>query len=186
MKTLFTLLIVWSALAEARAPFLPPLPGMPSFEAVAPKAILTTDDVKQREAKLSDPSLLMAAKKVLTNRAVKHDDKTGRRRMDAIQFLAAAVSWKRNPLRARLLDGIEQILLVENLTDSTDIRHRKWVAGDKMELFEILVEYAPERAARLEEKAAGSWLALILHYARARYASFIRRDEDRKVGEVWP
>lgn len=75
-------------------------------------------------------------------------DKAENLRMRAVDFFYAALSWKDNPSRSKVLKTVEELLL-RSFDQGIPKNLRGSMAGDIAELFVTLEEFDPDRAERV-------------------------------------
>jgi hypothetical protein len=105
---------------------------------------------------------------VSTFAEVKHDllypeettvDQAGNiKRLMKIDYLRAALEWKDNPMREQLLATIEEVILTDNYPPGMGMDMRLSLSGNKKELYELLVEFAPDRASAVLAASRGTRL----------------------------
>ena len=139
------------------------------------KVILSEEERRKQNEQLSDRRFMAAAASTLKNPVTQFERRDELRRMKAVTYLAVAAHWTENPEREAIFSTIDEAIAQENIATVANERQKKSVAGDKIELFEILLRESPERAAKVEDRARGTWLSPILHYARGRYEFFSKR-----------
>jgi hypothetical protein len=73
-------------------------------------------------------------------------------RIDRLNYLASALSWKENPARQQVVRAMED--LITELKIPKDIPHeaKKAMVGDQIEALMTLIEQAPESAQALDSK----------------------------------
>jgi len=86
-------------------------------------------------------------------------------RMYQVDYLEQALRWKENPTQEKVLEVAERIILADNLSPGLPIELRRSLAGDKLELFKVLQEIAPDRAQSIVERARGQRVEKILALA---------------------
>jgi hypothetical protein len=101
------------------------------------------------------------------------------RRMIEIDYLRAALGWLDNPEREVLMSLIESIILDDNFLPTMDDAARRAVAAGKMELYGLLAQQDPERAADLLAMARDTRIEALVAYIvnTTRY----RRARDRAL-----
>lgn len=96
------------------------------------------------------------------------DQASNIKRLMKIDYLRAALAWKENPEREAILDLICEMILTDNYPPDMAMDMRLSLSGNKLELYALLDEYAPERAAALAQTARGTRLeALIAHISNS-------------------
>lgn len=128
------------------------------------KVLLNSAESTEKEALLSDPKMIEWVSSHLTKVDGVKDFKD---RLSMIDFLEDAVTWKGNPNHENVLLAISDVILSEAFLEAPHDVKRQLV-GDKIELFTILSEQAPEKAAQLLSKVEGRKLESILNYATRR------------------
>ena len=90
-------------------------------------------------------------------------------RLSMIDFFEEALAWKDNPARNDALDSMDRTLKANNLAHGSK-ETKQMLAGDKVELFAILAEQAPNRAKELLERTLDKQLLSVFQYAVKRLA----------------
>jgi hypothetical protein len=81
--------------------------------------------------------------------------------------LEDAITWEENPIREDVVASIDGIIFSESYLRS-DNEVKRQLIGDKIELFTILSQEFPEKAADVFAKVSGTKLESILRYASKR------------------
>ncbi|TKD03811.1 hypothetical protein [Polyangium fumosum] len=114
---------------------------------------------------LADEWMLDKVRKDLLHPPEIHETVQGNtKRLMEIDFLRDAVAWAENPSREEVLSTIEAMILADNYPDGMGMDMRISISGNKMELYSLLYEFAPERAAGLVDKARGTKVAQLVEY----------------------
>ena len=139
-----------------------------SFAPKFPKVFETDEEKRNKRSELSDRGYIEAAGNILKSVFHTFDPRAENDRLRALNYLAAAMAAKDNPERDTVLRTIEDSLTNDNVSPTEDMREKRSIAGDKIELFQILLTEAPEVAKKIESEGS-PWLARILKYARGEF-----------------
>jgi len=161
-------LLAQPALSMAGLPSL--LPEQPSAHGA--KVLPSADEAAENSRFLSNRQYIDHAGELLRAQTQAFDRHNEHVRMRAVAYLANAAHWAGNPERDAVFATVDEAIQADNATTPSEARQRKSIAGDKVELFEILLREAPDRAAQLEKGAEGTWLQPILHHAHTRFDLF--------------
>jgi hypothetical protein len=87
--------------------------------------------------------------------------------MEAVDFLAEAMSWRENPKRGIVLDIARQQILDDSYLDVESRWLRQDLAGDRLEVLEAMRTEAPEAIPEVlsEVKAQSSRSLVLLRHA---------------------
>lgn len=170
------------SLPNARLPVLPPqLPPMPDelIERLLEKdkklglfmqyhKIVVLDAPRRDEYRklLSSPEMMTAmAQELMDPGSGKVEREEYYHRLMQIDYFEAALSWKDNPQREKVLDLTRDIITKDNFADQDDDR-RQMLGGTKMELYRLLYAQDARRAHAMVAQAKGtrmeplvSWMA---------------------------
>jgi hypothetical protein len=114
---------------------------------------------------LSDPAMLAAVKHdLLYPEETKVDVSGNVKRLMKIDYLREAVEWQDNPARGEIISQVGDMLLTDNYPDGMGMDMRLSLSGNKMELYELLSEVAPDQAAALLQASKGTRLENLLAY----------------------
>ncbi|MFP2907254.1 hypothetical protein ACLESD_19840 [Pyxidicoccus sp. 3LFB2] len=117
-----------------------------------------------------DRELIETAKKDLLAEGERvFSDEAEFRRLYRVEYLGMGLEWKENPERPALLGDIEQLVRANNIHPEMDLELRRSLAGDKVELFMILLHNDRARADALLASVQGTRLEPLLAHARTRY-----------------
>jgi hypothetical protein len=122
------------------------------------------DKAKYRQL-LSDKSVFASVEHDLLYPEETKADKAGNiKRLMKIDFLREALEWKDNPERAQLIAMIKEMLLADNYPADMTMDMRLSLSGNKMELYELLEEVAPDQAAAVVQASRGTRLEKLMAY----------------------
>jgi hypothetical protein len=114
---------------------------------------------------LSDPAMLAAVKHdLLYPEETKVDAAGNIKRLMKIDYLREAVEWQDNPARGEIISQVGDMLLTDNYPTGMGMDMRLSLSGNKMELYELLSEVAPDQAASLLQASKGTRLENLLGY----------------------
>jgi|GEM_PF-5008384 len=163
--------------AERRATPLPESPAFARFADLNEKALRTKQENEERANILSNASLLLEAKQILTARPEAQVDTERRaQRLRMISFLGSAIQDKESPTYETAIEFITESLVGGHgafapFDESTSKNVRKSLVGDKVELYALLRRSVPERAHALELKAKGTRLEAIIAFAHQEFGA---------------
>lgn len=129
------------------------------------RPLLGEADQAKYHALLSDRSLFAGVEHDLLYPEETKADKPGNiKRLMKIDYLREALAWKDNPARAELIASIVRILLTDNYPPDMTMDMRLSLSGNKMELFEMLTEIAPDQAAAVVQASRGTRQERLIAY----------------------
>jgi hypothetical protein len=136
------------------------------FLTVHSKALKTEDELLSIRSMLSSPKLIEQSFEILSAKSEKGFDLNAQElRMQQIEFLAEALSNQGNPQRNRILEGIQGILNREVQAVEGDPVQKRSLAGDQIELFQILQNSEPTLARAVEDRSIGTANEKLIAYA---------------------
>ena len=86
-------------------------------------------------------------------------------RIEAVEFLVQSLNWRENPLRSDIISEIEKIVVSPVSVNSLSVEQKKQLAGDKIELFSVLLQASPERAQFILRQAEGTPQERLLRFS---------------------
>lgn len=114
---------------------------------------------------LSDPAMLAAVKHdLLYPEETKVDAAGNIKRLMKIDYLHEAVEWQDNPARGEIISQVADMLQTDNYPAGMGMDMRLSLSGNKMELYELLSEVAPDQASALLQSSKGTRLEPLLAY----------------------
>ncbi len=114
---------------------------------------------------LADPAMLAAVKHdLLYPEETKVDAAGNIKRLMKIDYLREAVEWQENPNRGEIISQVADMLLTDNYPAGMGMDMRLSLSGNKMELYELLSEVAPDRATALLQASKGTRLEELVAY----------------------
>jgi len=136
------------------APRPPPLVTRPELQ----RAVVLGEKVLHSKKELQEYRRLLASTQLIQEgyqrlREIAPGEEVEEARMQTIDFLNAALNWKQNPERERILKAIVTVLEqpISELEAPLDVKRSK--AGDAMELYSILFTHDPTRARDIFDRA---------------------------------
>lgn len=90
-------------------------------------------------------------------------------RFAAIHYYDRALGWNENPLRPQLVREVVGVLKQDIKAMGLSVEERKVLAGDKVELYALLLREDPETAAQLYAENSDAQLQKVLRFAKARF-----------------
>jgi hypothetical protein len=133
------------------------------------KPFQSRQERQQLEESLSNISLIQRTMELLRSSdgffESKGQGKIQSTRLEAIGFLAETLGWEENPLRAEILDQLEDLVFEnpQGLELSSD-KKKSWV-GDKIELYSLIIQSDPDRAEQMMERAHGTMFERVLRFS---------------------
>jgi hypothetical protein len=119
----------------------------------------------QYQKLLSDPEMLAHVQEDLLYPEEKKETRVGDlKRLIDIDYLRDALDWSENPMRDTVLSHVSDILLTDNFPEDMGMDMRVSLAGNKMELYELLYDNAPERADTVVQASKGTRIEAMLTY----------------------
>ena len=127
---------------------------------------LLDDEAKlQYHALLSDPAVFASIEHDLLYPEESKADQAGSiKRLMKIDYLREALEWKGNPMRAELIALVSEMILTDVYTPGMAMDMRLSLSGDKMELYELLDQVAPDQAQALLQASRGTRLERLIAY----------------------
>ena len=114
---------------------------------------------------LADPAMLAAVKHdLLYPEETKVDAAGNIKRLMKIDYLREAVEWQENPARGEIISQVADMLQTDNYPAGMGMDMRLSLSGNKMELYELLSDVAPDQAAALLQSSKGTRLEPLLAY----------------------
>ena len=139
------------------------------YFAIKQKALLNRQDKIQLEELLSSEALFDKCLEKLSSIDSIYDEYQEKDRIMAIKFISQAMKWKENPLRDDLLKKISKFLTGNPTPKKADLKTKKSVAGDRVELFLSLYDQDSSIAFELIEENKGSKSEQLFQYALRTY-----------------
>lgn len=121
---------------------------------------------------LSDPATFAAVKHDLLYPEETRAEEAGNiKRLMKIDYLRDALEWKENPRRGELVALVSEIILTDNYPAEMTMDMRVSLSGNKMELYQLLYEIAPDQASAALLASRGTRLEpMIAHIASSTEA----------------
>lgn len=144
----------------------------PEFHALTVPVLLPRAEKEKLDALLADEALQARALEALGSLPASDDEATVAARIGAIDYVARAIEWEKNPSRAALIQrlqaGLEEVSRhLQGDWASKPAALRKVVVADQVELLGLLFSADPEAYAQYRERVKqDSWLARVTLYAR--------------------
>ncbi|MBU8898125.1 hypothetical protein KRR26_21130 [Corallococcus sp. M34] len=145
-------------------------PDLARFRQLQRKVLRRADETQSLQALYQDRKVIEAAKKdLLSEGQTRFDDDAQFRRLYQVEYLGMSIEWKDNPERPALMKDVEELILAQNIKPDMDLELRRSLAGDKVELFMVMLHNDRPRAEALLAQAQGTRLAPLLENARVRF-----------------
>jgi hypothetical protein len=92
------------------------------------------------------------------------DQASNIKRLMKIDFVREALEWKDNPQRGEMISMVKDMLLTDNYPADMAMDMRLSLSGNKMELYEMLNDMAPDQAAAILKASRGTRLEKMFDY----------------------
>ena len=141
------------------------------FKALKSKILKTAKEQELFYSELESSEFVSKAFATLdaipTNTEKEVEDRT--KRMEAIDWISEALTWKDNPRRAELLERVSQLVGRDLSNLSVEASAKQTLIGDKIELIGILAAVNPTLASELEGLADETRERKLFKYAKSMY-----------------
>jgi len=130
------------------------------------KAVLPDEQTRDEYHKLlSDPAMMAAMAKDLMDPGTGHPESTEYyRRLMLVDYFDAALSWKDNPQRQKLLEVTRDVITKDNFGGDQDSARRQVLGGTKMELYHLLYAQDAQKAGELVAQAKGTRMEPLVNW----------------------
>lgn len=128
-----------------------------AFSVLARKALPSAQDRVALERELGNQQLLDVSRETLlaaSGRELSIPEQQAR--MEAVFYLYRAIGWRENPIREGALRVAEEVVARDVRSIEAPLMQRKSLAGDQIELFQILMKAEPSIARAIEVKSKGT------------------------------
>lgn len=150
-------------------------PDLAQFRLLQRKALMKPEERERLQEIYQDSELLAVAKRFLLAEGEKTFSEDRQfQRLYRVEYVGMALEWQDNPNRNTLLSETKDLILAKNIHNDQELELRRSLAGDKVELFMILLHSDRAGAESLLEQVKGTNLEPLLQYARARYDALHR------------
>lgn len=106
-------------------------------------------------------------------------------RLMEVDYFEAALGWKDNPQRDKVLGLTRDIIVKDNFETGQDTSRRQLLGGTKMELYRLMYKQDPEKAKAMVEQTSGTRMEpLVSWMAAEEIRRRTREDEIRKETEA--
>jgi hypothetical protein len=125
------------------------------------------DEQKRDEYRklLSDPAMIAAMAGDLTNPGTGHPKpEEYYRRLMQVDYFEAALTWKDNPQHEKLVEVTRDMIVKDNFLSDQDSARRQVLGGSKMELYHLLYEQDPQKAAEMVAQAKGTRMESLVNW----------------------
>lgn len=129
------------------------------------KALLSADENAALHELYKDIASIRHAKQGLLEQPASLSPENLEARMSKVLFLAEAMRWKENPIRADVVDAIQEVISSQTYVNVRDPALRKSLAADRFELYLALASELPEDAKRILEASKSTPNAKLIAYA---------------------
>ncbi|HEU4733790.1 MAG TPA: hypothetical protein VFT22_38120 [Kofleriaceae bacterium] len=130
------------------------------------KTVLPDEHTRDEYRKLlSDPAMMTAMAQDLMDPGTGHPASTEYyRRLMLVDYFDAALTWKDNPQRQKLLELTRDIITKDNFGGDQDGTRRQVLGGTKMELYRLLYAQDAQKAGELVAQAKGTRMEPLLNW----------------------
>jgi len=150
------------------------------------KAVLPDEQTRDEYHKLlSDPAMMAAMAKDLMDPGSGHPESTEYyRRLMLVDYFDAALTWKDNPQRQKLLELTRDIITKDNFGGDQDSARRQVLGGTKMELYHLLYAQDAQKAGEMVAQAKGTRMEPLVNWmAEEELRRRTREQEILKEGD---
>lgn len=159
-----------SPLDEMRDRVMIAHPDLAQFRHLQRKVLLHPEEKESLRGIYQDPQLRDAAKlDLLAENEKTFSEDRQFLRLYRVEYLGMGLEWKDNPHRAEMLTTVQEVILAKNIHTNQDLELRRSLAGDKVELFMILLHNDRAQAELMLDQNRGTDLEKLLAYAKVRY-----------------
>lgn len=145
-------------------------PDIAQFRHLQRKVLLRPEEKETLREIYQDEEILAAAKHdLLAENEKTFSEERQFQRLYRVEYLGMGLEWQDNPRREKLLGTVKELISTKNLTPDQDQELRRSLAGDKVELFMILLHNDRAQAEQLLADARGTDIEKLLEYAKLRY-----------------
>lgn len=140
-------------------------PQLATFKYYHNRPLLDEGEKVKYHALLSDQSVFADVKHdLLYPQETKADQAGNIKRLMKIDYLREALEWKENPMRETLLALVAEMITTDNFPAGMTMDMRLSLSGNKVELYELLNDVAPDRATALLQSSKGTRLEQLIAY----------------------
>lgn len=159
-----------SPLDELRDRVMQSHPDIAQFRHLQRKVLLRPEERDSLRAIYQDQDVLAAAKHdLLAENEKTFSEERQLQRLYRVEYLGMGLEWQDNPGREKMLSTVKDLISAKNLSAEQDQELRRSLAGDKVELFMILLHNDRPQAEQMLADARGTDLEKLLEYAKVRY-----------------
>ena len=135
---------------------------------------------------LSSTEIMTAMAEDLMNPGSGHvDTEEYYHRLMLVDYFEAALGWKDNPQRDKLLEVTKGIIVKDNFETTQDNARRQLLGGTKMELYRLMYKADPERAKAMVAQTSGTRMEPLVSWMAAEEIRRRTREEEiRKETEA--
>jgi hypothetical protein len=130
------------------------------------KAVVPDEQTQRDYHKLlSDPATMKAMAEDLMDPGSGHPQSTEYyRRLMLVDYFEAALSWKDNPQRQKLVELTQDVITKDNFVGDQDTERRQVLGGTKLELYHLLSAQDPQKAGELVAQAKGTRMEPLVNW----------------------
>lgn len=165
-----------TARQRLRAEVLADHPTLQHFRDLKRRVLPDQQTRAEYEALLMDESVLLAASRALSEVPSDFDQRDQIERMEEVSLLGEALRWEDNPSRGLAMDAVVSAIQANNLSATQPLELQRSLAGDKWELYYMLLVTDPALAADVMKSAEGTPIYPVLEYAQLRYLNWMQQE----------
>ncbi len=159
-------------------------PDIAEFRRLQRKILRKSQETQKLQDLYQNRDLIETAKKdLLADKDVAFSEEARFRRLYRVEYLGMGLEWKENPQRQALFNDVEEIILANNIRTDMEVELRRSLAGDKVELFMILLHNDRSRAEALLLRVQGTRLEKLLLHARVRYDALWAMGKNDRIAD---
>ena len=136
---------------------------MRKLEVIRSKAILSKSERSQLDNYLTDSKIIRTAYLTLISKDFTSIDSSIEKRINATNYLMDGL--QRTTIdRSEILKNVEMFLLSTNEEETENLDIRRAIIGDKVDLYNALIQYAPKEAERFKTNYLSDRLRKVIQY----------------------
>jgi len=144
------------------------------------KTVLPDEQTRDEYRKLlSDPVMMTAMAEDLMDPGSGHPESVEYfRRLMEVDYFEAALAWRENPQRQKVLELTRDIIAKDNFVGGQDSSRRQVHGGSKMELYRLLYEQDAQKVAELVAQAKGTRMEALINWMGEEELRLRAREEE--------
>ncbi|WNG58479.1 hypothetical protein F0U59_29840 [Archangium gephyra] len=146
------------------------------------RVLLDEQGLKEYRKILSDPEMMTAVTNALMESgAGEVEPKEHYHRLMQNDYLEAALNWKDNPQKQKLLELTGNVIVKDNFSSGQTTDRRQMLAGGKMELYRLMHETDVSRTLDLREQARGTRMEKLVTWMAEENLRRLAREEQIRL-----